>query len=557
MTMRTFARTGTVFLALAGASALPCANAQAQAPRFEITVPATTHGGPLTGRLLLFLAGTERPEPRLAVSPQGPAMIGIDLDQLPAGRVAIVDSTALAYPTPLQTLPAGDYFVQAVVNVYDRVQRADGRTLWLPMNDGTIEFFNVAAGNLYSDVQQVRVGDGGSFRIEVNRVIPAAPSPADTEWLRHVRIRSERLTRFWGRPIWIHATVLLPKGYAEQTDVRYPAVYALGHSVPFSFNPDSTRARNIGQINPVTGLDSGWDFYRQWTADDFPRMIAVTLEQSTPYFPDSYSVNSANNGPYGDAIVEEVIPYLEQQFRMIGRPYGRILEGASTSGWQSLALILRNPDFFGGAWILQPDPVDFRRYLLVDIYGDENAFTRQAGQLTVERPFRRTVEGQVVWTMRQLSRFEAVLGSRGRSGFQLGGWEAVYGPTDADGYPRPLWDKLTGVIDREVADYMRDNGYDLRDYAERNWSAIGPQLAGKLHFFAGDMDDFYLNVPLYRLEQFLRTIQNPPSDAQFTWGRPMKGHSWHEFTWARLVRRMAQHVRDQAPPGEDVRGWWR
>src|SRR5581483_9053105 len=217
------------------------------------------------------------------------------------------------------------------------------------------------------------------------------------------------------------------KGYADHPDTYYPSIYTLGHRVPFQFTTDSSRAGRVGTIDPRTGLESGYDVYKAWIADSFPRVIAITLEQQTPYFPDSYSVNSANNGPYGDAIVEEVIPALEQQFRIIRKPYARILEGASTSGWQTLALILQHPDLFGGAWVLQPDPIDFRRYQLVDIYEDTNAFTLPTGPFTtVERPFRRTVEGQVLWTVRQVSRFEAVLGSHGRSGYQLEGWEAVY-----------------------------------------------------------------------------------------------------------------------------------
>src|SRR5690606_1603388 len=137
--------------------------------------------------------------------------------------------------------------------------------------------------------------------------LPVAPPDADTEWLKHVRIQSEKLTRFWGRPIYINATVLLPRGYAEHPEVRYPTAFTFGHSVPFGFNPDSARMRNLGQINPVTGLETGYDFYNAWTSDSFPRLIAVTFEQQTPYFADSYSINSANNGPYGDALVEEVI----------------------------------------------------------------------------------------------------------------------------------------------------------------------------------------------------------------------------------------------------------
>lgn len=509
----------------AGLLAASFASASAQSTRFEVTVPQSVHAGPLTGRIVLVLARSAQPEPRAQLSLQGPPIFGVDIEQLAPGTAAIVDATATSYPTPLSALPAGDYFAQAIINVYDRVQRADGRVLWLPMNDGRIEFFTTASGNLYSDPVPVRIGAGGTTRIEVKHVIPLARQPSDTEWLKHVRIQSETLTRWWGRPIYVHATVLLPKGYSENAQTRYPTIYALGHSTPFGFNPDSARVRNIGQINPTTGLETGWDFYKSWTAPDFPRMIAVTLQQQTPYFPDSYSVNSANNGPYGDAIVQEVIPELERRFRMIGKPYARILEGASTSGWQSLALLLRNPDFFGGGWILQPDPIDFRRYQLTDIYTAENAFTMRSGELTVERPFRRTVEGQPTWTVRQLSGFEDVLGSKGRSGFQLEAWEAIYGPAGEDGYPKPLWNKQTGVIDRTVANYMRENGYDLRDYAQRNWPTIGPKLAGKLHFFTGEMDDFYLNLAVYRMEDFLNgttaPLTSPPSGAAAAgrWGR--------------------------------------
>jgi hypothetical protein len=526
-------------------------------PRFEVTVSPTAHAGPVTGRLIVIVATTKDPEPRLLVSPQGPAIFGVDVDRLRPGHVAIVDRTAASYPLSLDELPPGDYYVQAVLNVYEEVHRADGHTIWVHMNDGTIEPFNIAAGNLYSDVRHVRLGEGGgTVRLPLTHVIPPAPRPPDTEWIKHVRIQSRTLTAFWGRPVYIHATVLLPKGYADHPDTYYPSIYTLGHRVPFQFTTDSSRAGRVGTIDPRTGLESGYDVYKAWIADSFPRVIAITLEQQTPYFPDSYSVNSANNGPYGDAIVEEVIPALEQQFRIIRKPYARILEGASTSGWQTLALILQHPDLFGGAWVLQPDPIDFRRYQLVDIYEDTNAFTLPTGPFTtVERPFRRTVEGQVLWTVRQVSRFEAVLGSHGRSGYQLEGWEAVYGPVGPDGYPRPLWDKETGHIDREVATYMREHGYDLRAYAERHWPSLGLKLVGKLHFFCGDMDDFYLDLAVYRFQEFLRGTSNPHYEGEFTYGRPMKGHAWHAWTWAGMVREIAAFIRRNAPPGEDVRAW--
>jgi hypothetical protein len=535
----------------------PLAIAYAQAPRFEINVTPAARSTPLTGRLVIVVARNAEPEPRFQVSPWGAAMFAVDLDQLAPGRTVIIDGGALGYPTSLDSLPPGEYHAQAVVNVYERVTRSDGKSIWVHINDGTQEVFQNAAGNLYSQPQRIRVGPGGGgpVRLTLDKVIAPAPRPADTEWVKRVRIQSRKLTAFWGRPIYIHATVLLPKGYAERTSVRYPTVYTFGHNVPFGFNPDSTRVRGVGQINPVTGVESGYDFYKSWTSDGFPRFIAVSFEQATPFFLDSYSINSVNQGPYGDAMVEEVIPALERQFRMIGKPYARLVEGASTGGWQSLALQLKHPDFFGGAWVLQPDPIDFRRYLLIDIYEDTNAFVRSTGHfITAERPFRRTVEGQPTLSVRQLSRFEEVLGTRGRSNFQLEGWEAIYGPMDEEGYPKPLWNKLTGTIDRDVASYMREQGYDLREYAQQNWATLGPKVAHKLHFFSGDMDDFYLNLAVYRFEEFLKGA-TPGKEVEFTYGRPMKGHSWHAFPWAELVRHMGAHVAKYAPAGENSRAW--
>jgi Putative esterase len=542
------------------AIALPAADAQS----IDVAIAPSAHAGPVTGRLIVFIAKDSTPEPRFRLSVTGPALFGLDISELPANHAVAVTDSADGYPTALSALPPGDYFAQAMVNVYEQVHRADGHVIWVHMNDGTVEFFNTAAGNLYGPVQRIHIGERGAVHLMITQVIPPKPRPADTEWLKHVRIQSERLTRFWGRPVYINATVLLPKGYAEHPTTYYPSVYPLGHGrEPFGFTPDSTdklsgptEVRRGATIGVVSGLESGYDFYRSWTGDGFPRVIAITLEQQTPYFPDSYSVNSVNNGPYGDAIIEEVLPYLETHFRIIRKPYARHIEGASTSGWQTLALALQHPDVFGGAWVLQPDPIDFRHYQQTNAYEDTNAFVVATGPFTTtERPFQRTTTGQVVATMRQLSGFESVLGSHGRSGYQLEAWEAIHGPIGTDGYPIPLWDKRTGTIDHTVATYMRDHGFDLRDYAERNWSTLGPKLAGKLHFFAGDMDNYYLNLAVYDFETFLQHTTAPHADADFTYGRPMKGHGWHSYTWAELVRMMAAATTAHAPAGEDVRGW--
>lgn len=552
----------------AAALAVSALAARAQSARFEVTVASSADAQPLTGRLVVAVSKQEKPEPRLIISPRGPALFAIDLDQLAPGHAAVVDNAASSYPMQLSALPPGDYYVEAVVNVYTQFHRADGHNIWVHMGDGRVEFFNFAAGNLYSDVQKVHIDGHSTVHITVSHVIAEEPRPADTEWLKHVKIQSQLLTKFWGHSVYVYADVLLPKGYAEHPNTYYPSIYPLGHAPdPFSFNPDSMSERRGGEQNPlelrrgarinrVSGLESGYDFYKSWVSDSFPRVIAITLEQATPYFADSYSTNSANDGPYGDAIVQEVIPYLEQHFRIIGKPYARQVEGASTSGWQTLALVLQHPDYFGGGWVLQPDPIDFRHYQLTNIYSDSNAFSIPSGQFeTTERQFQRTTEGQVVLTTRELSRFEDVLGSHGRSGYQLEAWEAVYGPVGADGYPMAVWDKTTGAIDHQVAAYMRDHGYDLRAYAQRNWSTLGPKLQGKLHFFAGDMDNYYLDLAVYDFQDLVDSSSNPHSDADFTYGRPMKGHGWHSFTWAEMVRKMADAVKREAPAGESTTAW--
>lgn len=527
-------------------------------PKFEVTIPAGAVTGPVTGRVFVAVTPSNAAEPRLLISPRGAAIFAVDIEGRRAGEPIVLGDQADGYPVDLKDFPAGEYYVQALIHRYEQVHLADGRVLWLPMNDGTIEPFNVKSGNLVSEPVKVRIEPGVTIKLSAGRILTADPEPKDTEWIKHVRIQSAKLTAFWGRPIYLHATVLLPRGYDDHPAVRYPTVFAFGfgRSGPFFFTPDSTAVRRPGVINPATGLDTGFDFYRAWTGDGFPRMIAVTFEQSTPYFPDSYSVNSANNGPYGDAMVEEVIPELERRFRMIPAGYARHLEGASTNGWQSLALVLNHPDFFGGAWILQPDPIDFRRYGMVNIYEDANAFTMPTGPFTtLERPFQRNVEGQVVITMRQLSRFEATLGSKGRSGFQLEAWEAVYGPPGPDGYPKALWDKRTGVIDRGVATAMRDGGYDLLERTRRDWETLGPKICGKLHFTAGDMDDFYLNLAVYRYQEFLAASEKPHCEGDFRYGRPTKGHAWHAETFHALVVKMAEQIRAAAPAGAPT-DWW-
>jgi hypothetical protein len=538
-------------------AATACAAAAAPATQFRVSVDRAVRAEAVTGRLIVVLARKESPEPRYLIAPDALPLFAVDVEALAAGKEAMIGAGALGHPVDsLAQIPAGDYYAQAVMNVYSEYHRSDGHTVWVHFDMDGLPF-QLSPGNLYSDVKKVHLDAAAGFDVPMvlnHAVAPSAPK-ADTKWLKHIRIRSEKLSKFWGVPVYLGATVLLPKGYDEHPEMRYPVAYLQGYlgNPAFGFNDDASVKENAESAHR-RGLQTGYEFYQSWNSDHFPRFLAVTFVEGTPFFPDGYNINSANSGPYGDAVTQELIPAVEKQFRAIGKPYARVLEGASTGGWGSLALQLHHPEMFGGAWIYYPDPIDFRRYQMIDIYEDENAF-RSPGTswVTGERPMRRGDEGQVTWTIREMSKFEEVLGTKGRSQFQFGGWEAYYGPVGADGYPRPLWDKLTGKIDRDVALYMRDHGYDLRYYAEKNWASLGPQLTGKVHFICGDMDNFYLNLAVYLFEDFLQKA-TPASGFTFEYGRPMKGHWWHPQNWADVVRAMARQVSANAPRGEPT-GW--
>ncbi len=536
---------------------LLCSVARADT-RFEISYDKAAHADPITGRVILVIARSDAAEPRFQIGPNATPIFGLDAENLQAGQAAIVDQQTFGHPVQsLTQLPAGEYFVQAMLNVYTKCQRSDGHTVWVHW-DMAGRFFNVSPGNLYSDVQKIRLDPSAGYNVKLllNRVVAPVDPPKDTDWVKHVQIKSELLSKFWGIPIYLGATVVLPKGFAEHPDVRYPAVYAQGYlgAPAFYFNEDPNSAKQHEGLR-ATGVQPGYEFFQEWISDKFPRFLLVTFVEPSAFFPDGYGVNSANNGPYGDAITQELIPFVEKQFRGLAKSHGRLLEGASTGGWGSLGLQLKYPDFFGGAWVFNPDPIDFRRYQLVNIYEDENAFYAPGRSwIPGDRPMRRGVDGQVNLTVKQVSQFEAVLGSKCRSGYQFNAWEAVYGPVGSDGYPRPLWDQHTGKIDRDVAMYMRDHGYDLRYYAEKNWQTLGPKLQGKLHFISGDMDNFYLNLAVYLFDDFTRQSSNPKSDATFEYGRPMKGHSWHSTNFADMLRNMAEQVKRNTPSGES-RAW--
>ncbi|MBV9483097.1 MAG: hypothetical protein JO249_20475 [Acidobacteria bacterium] len=476
---------------------------------------------------------------------------GVDVNSLEPGRPATIDAKAIGYPVrSLEKIAPGDYYVQALVNVYTYFHRADGHAIWVHMDQWEGQQFNSSPGNLYSAVQRVRISARNSIRLEASRVIPPVKIPPDTLWVKHIRFESRLLTTFWGRPMFVGATVLLPKDYDQHPTASYPVIYEQGH---FSLRPPLFIKMEPPEPGSTDG-QVGYQTFQAWSSASFPRMIAVTFQHPTPYFDDSYAVNSANNGPYGDAIMQELIPYIEEHFRIIRQPWARVLMGGSTCGWESLALQLYHPEFFGGTFTGFPDPIDFRHYQLVNIYEDANAFYAPGFEwLQPERPLMRTSEGQVVETEREMSLLEDVLGSRGRSCQQLEAWEAVYGPVGGDGYPEPVWDKGSGSINHKVASYMRDHGYDLRVYAEQNWARLSSQLTEKVFIWVGDMDNFYLNLAVYDMDDFFKL--HPEAHARFEYGRPKKGHGWLPWAPADFIKLIGEHIAAHAPVRTEISQW--
>jgi len=522
--------------------------------RFEISFPYSVHPEPITGRVYVMISRTNEREPRFQIGRWGVPFYGVDVERLRPGQPAVIDDRALGSQVwNLRDIPPGDYFVQGFVNIYTEFPRADGHVVWMHNDQWEGQRWRVSPGNLNSDVMKVHLDSREEYiiKIEVNNVIPPVVIPPDTKWIKRIKFQSKLLSAFWGRPIYLGATVLLPKDYLENTDIYYPVDYIQGHF--------SLRAPYGFTANDPGALDyrgrSGLEFYKTWTSDNFPRMILVTFQHPCPYFDDSYAVNSVNCGPYGDAIMTELIPAIESRFRIIREPYARILEGGSTGGWESLALQIFHPDFFGGTFSYCPDPIDFRDVEGVNIYKDKNAFYRKYEWRKVPIANVRNTDGSLVLTCQQKSYFELASGTKCRSGEQWDIWMAVYGPVGEDGYTKQLFNKYTGKIDPTVAKYWKEH-YDLRYNLEKNWSWIGEKLVGKLHIFTGDMDTYYLNNPVHMFDEFLAQTQNPHYPG-FFWYAPRKPHCWSgPFTPTERLKFFATHIATHAPRDVET-SWWK
>lgn len=533
----------------------------------------------LDGRLLLMLSNDSTSEPRFQINPglNGQLIFGMNVSGMKSGDVVQFNAAQPGFPyKSLKDVPPGTYRAQALLHVYETFNLATGHTVKLPMDNGEGQQWNRSPGNLYSTPVDVVITEEGNLHavLVMDQKIPPIPEPKDTPWIKHIRIRSEKLSEFWGRDMYLGAHVLLPKGFEEHPEAQYPLMIYHGH-FPSDFGgfrttpPDTTLAPDFSARFNVSGYNiiqqqEAYDFYQRWTSPDYPRFLIVEIQHPTPYYDDSYAVNSESQGPYGDAITYELIPEIERQFRGLGTGWSRFLYGGSTGGWEALAVQVKYPDEYNGCFAACPDPIDFRAYTLINLYEDTNAYYYSSTHKKLERPSHRNYLGQIQNTIREDNQLEYVLGDKSRSGQQWDIWEATYSPQGEDGYPMRIWDKQTGEINKNVATYWKEH-YDLQHILRRDWDKLGPKLRGKIHIYCGDMDNYYLNNAVYLMEEFLESTTNPYYEGEVAYGDRAE-HCWNgdpeepnHISRLRYnsmyVPKIMDRIFSSAPKGADLTSW--
>jgi hypothetical protein len=532
------------------------------------------------GHVILLLSKDMTREPRTHVEEDEmlavPFVFGLDVDALAPGHSVVLDDHAFGWPAAhLSAVPSGDYYVQAVLNRYEEFHLADGRSLKLAPDKGEGQQWATKPGNLYSKPVRLHIDQAQpqTVALLLDQKIPPVAQKADRQFVRHIKIRSELLSKFWGRDVYLGAHILVPQGFDAHPNARYPLMVFHGHFPEdiseFSTDPpDSNLKPDYSQRFHLAGYNriqqqEAYSFYQKWISADFPRFLVVEIQHANPYYDDSYAVNSANLGPYGDAINKELIPEIEKRFRGIGEGWARFTYGGSTGGWEALATQVFYPDMYNGAFAACPDPIDFRAYTVINLYKDDNAYALTGEASSVERPAFRNYLGEVFATQRDTNYLELTQGTHGRSGGQYDIWQAVFGPVGPDGYPKPIFDKQTGVIDHSVADYWRDH-FDLTHIIERDWGTLAPKLQGKIHIYVGSGDNYYLTDPVYFAQEKLEAL-SPPYGGSVTYGDRAE-HCWngdpklanaysrlhYDFQYLPLI---LERIKATAPKGADLKSW--
>jgi len=549
------------------------------AQMFNVKINNNLHTENFDGRLLLLFSNNNAAEPRFQISDalSTQIILGKNVDQWAIGSTQSIAQEAYGFPKErLSDIPAGDYYVQVLLHKYETFHLKNGKVVKLPMDRGEGQHWNLAPGNIYSKPIKIHFDPKNTevVQLTIDQIIPPIIEPTNSKYIKHIKIQSKLLTEFWGRPMYLGAHILLPEGFDTHPNVKYPLAIYHGHfpsdisgfsTTPPNPNliPDTSARFNITGYNKIQE-EEAYQFYKQWTGPNFPRVLAIEIQHATPYYDDSYAVNSANMGPYGDAITYELIPEIEKQFRGIGQGWARFTYGGSTGGWEALAVQVFYPNEYNGAYAACPDPIDFNHYTTINIYKDENAYYAKSDFKDLARPSHRNYLGHINSTIKETNQRELALGTHSRSGDQYDVWEAVFSPMGEDGYPKRIFDKHSGTIDKSVAAYWKEN-YDLAHIIKRDWPKIGEQLKGKIHLYVGDMDNYYLNNAVYTAEDMLKQLKNPSCNCVIDYGDRAE-HCWNgDHTQPNYISRLRYHqmfinkwaeeVKTRAPKGVDLKSW--
>lgn len=445
---------------------------------------AASVAAPMDGRLLIFIKqGSGDKEVNTSeFHPQQTWVAAKEVRNFAPGSMVEVDADEVAFPKPFSALPAGDYEVQAVLDV-GHTYNYSGRSPqdWI---SNVLPLANWTPGNGSEPVLRLDrhpEQDPKRAAALANLKAEAKPGIAQLE-----EFTSPLLSRFWGRPVKIQAWVILPPRYDGHGVEKYPTAY---WTHGFSGGIDSA-------------MVSGLRLYERMKDRKMPPMIWVMLDESIPQGTHEFA-DSVNNGPWGTALTTEFIPYLEAKYRMDARPSGRLLNGHSSGGWATLQLQVNYPKIFGGTWSTSPDPSDFHDFTGSDLYASNaNVYHRPDGSAT---PIFRD-KGAVIATAEQFARLESVLGPYGG---QMSSFDWVFSPKDNDGAPEPMFDRQTGNVNPEVVSYWHEH-YDLAHVTEANWAERGADLKGRIHLCVGTADTFYLDGAAHKFEAVLTRLGADP-----------------------------------------------
>jgi S-formylglutathione hydrolase FrmB len=464
---------------------------QTEALEFHLTFDRKVHDQAFTGRVYVMLASAGAKGLQSGPSWFSPRpFFAKDVKDWKPGELLVFDRTALGYPVTVDRMPKASYSVQAVMD--------------LALNARS---FSQGPGNVWTVVPKIEIDPAkpGPVVLKLDRIY-REPVFSQTDRIKLVDVESTLLTHFHKRRVRLRAGVVLPKSYATSPNRKYPVVY----EIPGFSGNHFMASRTLDRTN-LAGLE----------------VIHVMLDPDCHHGHHVFA-DSANNGPCGKALVEELIPAIESRFRAIGKPGGRAVTGHSSGGWSSLWLQVTYPEFFGGVWSTAPDPVDFHDFQKIDVYRPgENMFTDRDGK--PRHISRRDKPPFLLY--KGFSDMEVVMGHGG----QLRSFEAVFSERGADGQPKPLWDRKTGAIDPDVAKSWEK--YDIRLVLERNWKTLGPKLQGKIHVCMGELDSFYLEGATRRLKLALAALDSDAVVELF----PGKNHGSLMTTElrARIAREMA------------------